>query len=246
MYAHARPTFFFDPDGNEVFLANDTPEGRMKALHTITPNLTVEEQRNVHYAQNEDGRYQLKLRDPAAIDVENSSPGYRYLKQRVEEPALDINYVVIEEEGSYTTRSNETVSHDVQSGRVEGEPGDLSGGLTIEVAPGVVDVVVPEGGQVKGVLGQSESGEKFYVEQPDYLIGAHELFGEVERFTPENRRRSDGLAKFEFDDKAIEIENEVRAFHGAPLRSGQDHGYYQETVIVTAPPLEAEKDEQEP
>jgi hypothetical protein len=245
MYAHARPTFFFDPDGNEVFLANDTSEGRMKALHTITPTLTVEEQRNVHYARTEDGRYQLKLRNPDAIDVEDASPGYGYLKQRIEEPDLDIEYVVVEEKRSYVTRSNETVSHAVQSGRVEGKAGDLSGGLTVEVAPGVVDVVVPEGGHVQGVLGLSESGEKFYVEQPDYLIGPHELYGEVERFTPDNRDKVGPLAKIEADEKAIEIENEIRAFHGEPLRSGLDHGYFQDSTVVTATPIEPEKKEQQ-
>jgi hypothetical protein len=73
------------------------------------------------------------------------------------------------------------------------------------------------------------------------MVAAHELFGEVERGMPGNEHLLE-------DWVAIEIENEIREFHGLPLRSGKDHGYLQEEVTVTAtapgsPSHEAEEPE---
>ena len=244
VYARTNPLKFVDEDGRDVRLANETREGRKKALDTITVNLRVVEQRNIRYRKMEDDTYKIDLRDPNKIDPEKASPGYRYLSQLVQDEGLEIDYVVVEEEKSYTARDYQSYSHRDLAGIGPAEGGTIGGGLNIYLGQDAsgnleIDVLVPEGGYVPGVWGLTESGKDVPIEFHENIIGAHELLGETYKYT--RGKESLQQDKYADSDKVIEIENEIRKFHGLPLRSGKGHGFVSETITVK--PKEDKKQE---
>lgn len=62
------------------------------------------------------------------------------------------------------------------------------------------------------------------------MIAAHQLLGETFKLTPGNEHLQNNI--IDDSDKVIKIENEIREFHGLPLRSGKDHGYMREQMTV--------------
>lgn len=242
-YAHNRPTYFLDLTGHDVSLPNDTPEGRKKAFDSITINLTVPEQKNLRYRRNAEGKYELYFVDPAKIPLSDASPGYRYLHPLVQDQKLDIRYVLVEENGSFVARDGVTYTNAGLSGKGPSAEDEMHpGGVNIYVGEDrrgrkQIDVVVAENGSGKGVMGLTASGKDVRIEAPDHITGAHELLGESYKYTPGH----EGLRRdpIQDSDVVIGIENEVRTFHGLPLRSGKDHGYIREEVTVVAEPLRA-------
>ena len=211
-YAYGRnnPLSYVDPDGRDIFLANQTGSGRQKALHTITANLTVSEQKNVHYARMSDGRYKLQLRDNNAITPAAASPAYRYLQNRINDHSLGISYTLVK----VGLETGQTTIHTDRSG----------------AATGRIDVVVPEDGG-RGVMARTPSGREVAVDQPAHILAAHELLGETEGVVPGAIYGPAG--RDAWGPVAIGIENEIRQWHGLPERTGSDHaGFLSETITV--------------
>jgi hypothetical protein len=94
------------------------------------------------------------------------------------------------------------------------------------------EIFVPEGGFSNGVMGLTKSGKDVSVAMPDYIITAHELFAETFKLTPGNEHLQRRENFIDDSDTTIKIENEIRQFHGLPLRSGKDHGYLRESVTI--------------
>jgi RHS repeat-associated protein len=66
LYAYVRnnPLKFIDPDGEDIYLNNDTRNGRRKALLSITANMRASEAKNVGVRWNKDaGKYEVYLKD---------------------------------------------------------------------------------------------------------------------------------------------------------------------------------------
>lgn len=97
--------------------------------------------------------------------------------------------------------------------------------MTLGLGGGNVQVIVAEGGVPNGVKGLTASGKDVQIAFPDYLVTAHEMFGETLKYTRGNERlqgQDDGT-KAEDSRRVIGIENEIRDSQGLPRRSGKDH-----------------------
>lgn len=231
LYAYARnnPLAFVDLDGRDVYLANDSEEERRKALYSITKNLTTSEQRNIGYRKNSQGKYELYVKDGSKIDGSKASVGYQELAGRIGNHDLQINFTLIPTGGSATDPNGNSLSHSLLSGP------SGSGGVTYYTpGTGNADVFVAEGGKPTGVAGLTASGRDVGIAFPEYIISAHELFGETLKLMPGNtwlkqNPVADSVA-------AVGIENQVRTFHGLPQRSGKDHANYPVVQTITVRP----------
>jgi hypothetical protein len=109
--------------------------------------------------------------------------------------------------------------------------GALGGGATAFFGGGLVDVLLQQGGFARGVAGLTASGRDVGIAQPDFLVTAHELFGETFKYT-RGKTHLQHLQYFIDDNRnVIRIENEIRQFHGLPIRSGKDHGLSPATTV---------------
>jgi RHS repeat-associated protein len=227
LYAYVRnnPLKYVDPRGEDVYLANKDEAGRRKALAAITVNLRASEQRNLGYRQNRDGKYELYLKKPSAIDTTKASAGYQYLAGMIGDHGIRANVHLVLAGGSAVGQDGARYSHQTLCC---GE--SFTAGLNIFYGRGNIDVLVPEDGAPRGVRGLTASGKDIGIAMPDFLIMAHELLGESFKYM----RGNEALQKNIVDDseKVIAIENEIRQFHGLPLRSGNDHGYVRAEVTV--------------
>jgi hypothetical protein len=229
MYARNNPLRFVDLDGRDVYLANDSEEERRKALYVITKNLSTREQRNIAYRKNSQAKYELYIKDSSKIDLSKASEGYRQLANRIGNHDLNINFTLIATGGSVVDPMGRALSHTMLSGR------GGSGGLTFYTpGSGNVDVFVAEGGKPTGVAGLTASGRNVGIAFPDYIIAAHELFGETLKLTPGNTWLQQNLVADSV--AAVEVENKVRMFHGLPPRSGKDHANYPVVQSITVGP----------
>ncbi len=208
---------YVDPDGRDAALSNDTEEGRKKALYKITKNLTVPEQRNIAYRKDANGKYQLYIKDASKIDSSKASAGYKYLTNLINDHSVQANYGLVGGGLSATMSDGTRVSSYGQ------------GGVTFGCQGCQIDVIVQHGNYAPGVKAFTASGRETTVEQPDFITTAHELFGETYKYTAGHHNLQMDPVR---DGKtAIDIENQIRAFHGLPLRTGSDHGN-----IVTVTP----------
>jgi RHS repeat-associated protein len=219
LYAYVRnnPLKFIDPKGEDVFLANNTEDGRRKALLNSTATLKDSEKRNIGYRKNTDGKYELYVKDPSKVNMDKASSGYKYLTQRVGDHSVQIDYTLVGKGQSVVAGDGQTYS---QKGLAAG-----AGGVTIGYGDGKVEVIVAEGGVPNGVKGLTQSGRDVQIAFPDYLVTAHELFGETLKYTPGNERLQgqDDATRAEDSRRVIGIENEIRDCLGVPRRSGKDH-----------------------
>lgn len=226
LYAYVRnnPLKFIDPEGKDVFLANDDKEERRKALLNITKNLTTNEQKNIGVRKNADGKYELYAKDPNKIDMNKASAGYKNLTTYINSKDVKINFNFIEKGESATGQDGTVYKHSALT-----KTGD-AGGVNAYYGNGNIDVFVPEGGFPNGVKGLTASGKDVQIAMPDYILTAHELFAESFKYLPGNQHLQNNI--IDDSNAVIKIENEIRQFHGLPLRSGKDHGYLQEQMIV--------------
>jgi RHS repeat-associated protein len=220
LYAYVRnnPLKFIDPKGEDVFLNNNTEEGRRRALLSVTKPLSTAEQKNIGSRRTADGRVELYVKDPSKIDLSKASAGYKYLTERIGNHDLQINYTLLGKgQSSVVAGDGEKYT---QKGLATG-----AGGVTIGLGGGKIDVIVAEGGVPNGVKGLTASGRDAQIAMPDYIITAHELLGETLKYTRGNERlqAQDDATKAEDSRRVIGIENEIRDFQGLPRRSGKDH-----------------------
>lgn len=139
---------------------------------------------------------------------------------------------------AFLSKGQSVVASDGQTYAQKGLASD-AGGVTIGGGNGNgVEVIVAEGGVPNGVKGLTKSGKDVQIAFPDYLVTAHELFGETLKYTPGNQ----GLQGDDPDTRArdsravIGIENEIRDSLGVPRRSGKDHnGTFETDVIIHIP-----------
>ncbi len=189
LYAYVRnnPLQFIDPKGEDVFLANENREGRRKALLSITKNLKVREQKNVGVRKNDDGKYEIYIKDPSKISRDKASDGYKYLTDRVNNKDLKIDFTLIQKGGSEPLELNGTqrLKHS--------ELAKDQGGITISYGSGNISVYVAEGGRVGGVIGLTESGKETPIEFPEHIVTAHELFGETQQYVEGYEHLQDNL-----------------------------------------------------
>jgi RHS repeat-associated protein len=233
LYAYVRnnPLKFNDPKGEDVNLANDTEEGRRKALLNATTTLKDSEKKNIGYRLNDKtGKYELFVKDAGKINMNKASAGYKYLTQRIGDSSVKIDYTLLGKGQSVVASDGETYS---QKGLANG-----AGGVTIGDASGNIQVIVAEGGVPNGVKGLTKSGNDVQIAFPDYLVTAHELFGETLKYTPGNQglQAQDANTRASDSRAVIGIENEIRDSLGVPRRSGKDHdGTFETEVIIRIP-----------
>lgn len=235
LYAYVRnnPLKFNDPKGEDVNLANDTEEGRRKALLNATATLkTTAEKKNIGYRLNANtGKYELFIKDPSKIDSNKASAGYKYLTQRIGDSSVKIDY-------TFLGKGQSVVASDGVTYTQKGLASD-AGGVTIGGGNGnSVEVIVAEGGAPNGVKGLTKSGKDVQIAFPDSLVTAHELFGETLKYTPGNQglQGQDANTRARDSRAVIGIENEIRDSLGVPRRSGKDHdGTFETEVIIRIP-----------
>jgi hypothetical protein len=209
--------------------ASSRPAASKRRVKPITSAIRTAEQRNIAYRKNAQGKYELFVRNPSRIDPSKASEGYQQLTNRISNTNLHINFTLIPTGGSAIDSTGTPLSHSLLSG-----PTGSGGVMDYVPGTGNADIFVAEGGKPTGIAGLTASGRDVGIGFPDYIIAAHELFGETLKLTPghtylQQDRVADSVM-------AVAIENKIRAFHGLPMRSGKDHANYPVIQSITVRP----------
>jgi len=229
VFVRNSPLVLTDPTGKDIYLENDTKEGRRKALLSATATLKDSEKRNVGIRENADGKFELYLKDPSKVDVQKASVGYKFLAGRIADSNLKIGFTLLEKGKSMTGTDGDTYSQrDLAQG---------AAGVTISSGNGNIQVIVAEGGGANGVRGLTKSGKDVPIAFPEAIVTAHELFAETQKYVKgwERFQKQDDASRKADSQLVIGIENMIRESQGLPLRSGKDHGATLEFEVTVQP-----------
>jgi RHS repeat-associated protein len=222
-YARNNPFTFVDPNGEDIDFANDTDEGRKKALALITKNLSADEAANIGIRQTKDGSYEAYVIDKNAIGKDDASSAYNQVTGLINDHSIVADVGVIG--GGLTATFNQ--------GALAGFGSISSWSQNDSVfAPSTgskyVDVLVTQGNLPGGVQVACCNGKGVYQGvEPDFITMWHELVGETLKY---RAGHGDLLHNPDLDNRTvIKIENEMRAVQGMNPRTGADHG---QTVIT--------------
>jgi hypothetical protein len=155
--------------------------------------------------------YEIYVVDESAIDFQSATYAYSALFDLVQDRSFTARIGLVGQGLSATFAGS--------LGRVSGTT-TISGVFPTE-RPGVFDVMVQNGGVPSGVKVRGPRGDEVTGWEPDFIVMAHELLGETlsARFPERLPLGSDIAARI-----AIIVENQIRAYHGLPPRTGTDHG----------------------
>jgi RHS repeat-associated protein len=225
LYAYARnnPFKFIDPNGEDIDFANDTEEGRKKALALITKNLSAKETANIGSRQTKDGSYEAYVVDKNAIRMD-ASKAYSQLTGLINDHSIVADVGLVG--GGLTATFSEGAlagRGPISSFRIMG----AEGGEAFEPVNQHVNVLVNQGNLPGGVDIFCCGGTGKGIE-PDFVTMWHELLGETLKYRSGHQTL---LRNPALDSRTvIKIENEIRAVHGMSPRTGADHG--QTTITV--------------
>lgn len=216
-YARNNPFKFIDPNGEDIDFANDTEEGRKKALGLITKNLRAAEAANIDIRQTKSGAYEAYVVDKNAIG-EAASAAYKQLTGLIGDHSIVADVGVIG--GGLTATFKEGAlagfgpvrSWTMQDSVFAPNPGSNH-----------VNVLVTQGDLPGGVQVWCCNGKGVYQGvAPDFVTMWHELMGETLKYRA-GHQNLQGNADLD-SRTVIKIENEIRAVHEMNPRTGTDHG----------------------